>query len=201
MRGEVPAARELIREAERAYQDLGLARSFAANSSAVEAEIAMLAGDPASAESTLRESCEVLDRMGEHLPLSTQAAQLAEALCAQGRDDEAEAWARRSAELAPSTDASAQILSRAVRARLFARRGLGDEGEALAREAVARAEDTDALNDHAKALLALAEVLRLGGDETTSAQYLASAIALLERKGNKLAASTARALLDELPVA
>ena len=52
-----------------------------------------------------------------------------------------------------------------MRAEALARRGEHDDAQRLAREAVALAEPTDALADKADALMALAAVLRAGGDE------------------------------------
>jgi mannose/cellobiose epimerase-like protein (N-acyl-D-glucosamine 2-epimerase family) len=74
-----------------------------------------------------------------------------------------------------------------------ARRGDLEEGERLAREAVALAEETDMLSAHAGALLALADVLALGGREARA--ELEEALALYERKGNLVMAERTRARL------
>jgi hypothetical protein len=66
------------------------------------------------------------------------------------------------------------------------------EGSALAREAVSLAEPTDNLNGHAAALLSLAEVLRLSGEQREADDAVLRAMALYEQKGNLAAVSKAR---------
>ena len=66
---------------------------------------------------------------------------LAEALYADGRLDEAQAWASRADELGASEDPVTQLRSRAVRARVLARSGEHAEAERLAREAVALSDE------------------------------------------------------------
>ncbi|HEY5871999.1 MAG TPA: hypothetical protein VIT46_02085, partial [Gaiellaceae bacterium] len=51
---------------------------------------------------------------------------------------------------------------------------------------------------HADALMDLAEVLALAGRRTEAAAVLPHALALLEHKGNVLAASQVTAMLEEL---
>jgi predicted Zn-dependent protease len=63
---------------------------------------------------------------------------------------------------------------------------------------VSLAERTDALNRHADALVALAEVLELAGSEDEARGFLNEALALYERKGNVAAARRAR---RRLPIA
>ena len=69
------------------------------------------------------------------------------------------------AQTAPSEERLPQMLWRQARGKVLARRGELEEGERLAREAVALAEETDMLNAHADALLDLAEVLALAGQD------------------------------------
>jgi hypothetical protein len=90
-----------------------------------------------------------------------------------------------------------------VRAKLLALSGTREHAEALAfaREAVRLAETTDALNLHAKVVLDLAEVLRLGGSDRESAGCIAEAVVLYERKGNAVSAEAARARLAHLATA
>jgi hypothetical protein len=83
-----------------------------------------------------------------------------------------------------------------VRDTVLARRGELEEGERLVREAVALAEETDMLNTHADALIDLAEVLALAGQDARV--ELDRALALYERKGNLVVAERARSRLAEL---
>jgi hypothetical protein len=77
------------------------------------------------------------------------------------------------------------MLWRQVRGKVLARRGELQEGERLVREAVALAEETDMLNSHADALIDLAEVLALAGQDPRA--ELDRALALYERKGSDAA--------------
>ncbi|MBA3428626.1 MAG: hypothetical protein H0U07_08660 [Actinobacteria bacterium] len=120
---------------------------------------------------------------------------LAQALLALGRDDEAEQWLERGRETAPSEERLAQMLWRQARRKVLARRGELQEGERLAREAVALAAETDMLNANADALLDLAEVLALAGQDARA--ELEQALALYERKGNLVMAERTRSRLAE----
>ena len=182
--GRFDEARALVAEARRGFEELGRAVALASLCGPVLSGIELLAGDAAAAESTLRESCETLQRLREDAYLSTRAAELAEVLYEQGRYDEAEEWAGLSERHAASDDVSAQILWRGARAKLLARRGSAAEAEALALDAVGRAVPTDALNQHARALLDLAEVLRLDGRDADADASVGAALELYARKGN-----------------
>jgi tetratricopeptide (TPR) repeat protein len=85
-------------------------------------EIEMLAGEHAAAERAARQGCEQLERLGEHSFLSTEACQLAEALYALGRYDEAEQWALRGLELGSRHDLTTQVMGLGVRSRILAAR-------------------------------------------------------------------------------
>jgi ATP/maltotriose-dependent transcriptional regulator MalT len=97
-----------------------------------------------------------------------EPAQLRPRLDRLGRDDEAVQWLERGRETSPSGKPRPQMLWRQVRGKVLARRGELEEGERLAREAVALAEETDMLNAHADALIDLARVLALAGQDAPS---------------------------------
>src|SRR6266508_4206618 len=200
-RGNFELGRELVLAASAVFDDLGYARLSASHCGAVAGEIALLAGDPTVAETVLRSTCEVLQEMHELSNLATRAADLAEALYAQGRYEEAEVWARTSETNAGEDDLTAQPAWRSVRAKVLARRSAFEEAERLAREAVRVAEGTDALNQRAKVEADLGEVLRLAGRSDEAARHLAEALRLYELKGNTPGLQKVRALLDEAPVA
>ena len=113
-------------------------------------------------------------------------------------DRPAEAWAGRTAELGASDDATAQMLSRQVRAKVLARRGEHAEAERIAREAVAIGEQTDVLDAQGDMYADLAEVLLLSGktDEATAA--LEQSLARYQRKGNLVSTQRAQMRLAEL---
>ena len=159
----------------------------------------MLAGDPIAAERELRWGYEILDEIGESSTFPDLAAKLADALYAQGRDDDAFAFSEVSRRATAPADLSAGVQWRAVRAKLLARRGDLPEAEALARGAVVLASETDFLVLHADALMDLAEVLRVAGreGEGEAAPVIRQALELYEQKGNVVGAERARSLLGE----
>ena len=119
-------------------------------------EFELLAGDPAAAAEIGAEGCRVLEEQGDKSLLSTAAGNLARALYALDRLDEADAWAGRAAEVGGSQDAFTQMLWRQVRAKVLARGGENVEAERLAGEAVEIAEGTDFLNGQGDAKADLA---------------------------------------------
>jgi ATP/maltotriose-dependent transcriptional regulator MalT len=157
-----------------------------------EARIALLADQPARAEAALRLGGERLEAMGERALLATTAAMLAHALVAQDRDDEAWALTGTAEAAAARDDLNAELLCRAVRARLLARRGAVVEAERLSADAVALAARTDWLVEHADALMARADVLRAAGHERVATLTVHEAVDLYERKGNVVSAARAR---------
>ncbi len=194
--GRFALARELLAKSNAAYADLGLTLYVA--SSDHEAVVELLAGNPAAAEKSVRGGYRALEEMGERAFRSTIAASLALTILEQGRDEEAEDFARLSAQLATSGDLMTQVLWRRVRARVLARRAEIKEAEALAREAVEIAEATDFVNDRADALIDLSHVLEASrqGDEAVAAG--SRALHLYELKGNVVAAAATRLRLGEL---
>jgi class 3 adenylate cyclase/tetratricopeptide (TPR) repeat protein len=168
---------------------------FAAICSQFLGQTELLAGDPAAAERWLRWGSGILERMGERGLRSELSANLARALCAQGRDDEALQLAELSGELAFRDDLYAQVERRGPLATVLARRGRQQEAERLAAEAVAMARRSDMLTMQANALLDQAGVLRLGAAAERAAPLLREALALSERKGNLVARDRARDLL------
>jgi tetratricopeptide (TPR) repeat protein len=183
MRGDFAEARRLWASAGERYEELGLSYRRAVRCT-IGADIETLAGDPDAAEQELRRGYETLERMGEKGARVVVAAYLADTLCRAGREDEAAEYADVVAELAAADDAVPQALCRCVRAKLFAGHGEAGKAEELAREAVAMVEDMDFPDLQALTLLSLAEVLDAAGKGDESAQIVARAQALHERKGN-----------------
>jgi tetratricopeptide (TPR) repeat protein len=197
MCGRFSEARELFHRGKEILEDLGLA-ILAAGASQERFDIEMLAGDPDVAEVELRRACEILEQLGEKGFLSTRAALLAHALCAQGRYDEAGAFIEVAAETGSEDDQSTQALWRSARAKVLARQGDVDEGLRLVREAVAIVAPTDWLNLRGDALLDLAEALDLAERPDEAAPVIAEALRLYEQKGNIVSAGKAHDLLAEL---
>jgi DNA-binding SARP family transcriptional activator len=199
--GRFDDARLHVAESTAIFEELGELHTQANNAGRVLGRIEMLAGDPAAATLIFGECCQTFERMHDAAGLSTVAAELADALYAQGRYDEAAGWLDVAEKRAASDDVSAQWSWRRTRSKLLAREGTLREAEALAREAERIAARTDALSDHGAVLLDVAEVLRLADRPTEAAERIDEALVLFERKGNRVAAETSRALLSELTVA
>jgi tetratricopeptide (TPR) repeat protein len=157
-------------------------------------EIEMLAGEHAAAERAARQGCEQLERLGEHSFLSTEACQLAEALYALGRYDEAEQWALRGLELGSRHDLTTQVLGLGVRSRILARKGQASAALALAEEADSLAGTSDSPWIQGDAALNLAEVLHLAGDRVRAAEMTQRAIECYQRNGATARAVRARRL-------
>jgi predicted ATPase len=192
MRGEFGLARELLAEGRRALEELGLP-VWVAVIGQEAFYVEMLAGDPAAAVATLRQSYEALAEMGERSFRSTIAGLLAHALCALGEDDEAERFSRACEDAAAPQDVFSQVLWRSAQAKVLARRGDAEAAEAAAREAVEIAERTDLVNTQADALLDLAEVLALAGRADEARAAAGDAAERFERKGNVTSLARARA--------
>ena len=195
MRGDFDRARTLLREASEVLGEVAMLDTAVSH---YEAMVDMLRGDARAAETRLRAAYARLQGMDERAFRSTTAAMLGQAVHAQGRENEAEALASESAELAAPEDASTQVVWRGLRARILAGRGEIAEGEALARAAVELVGRTDWPTLHGDALMDLGAVLVLGGRRGEAAAAIASALDLYERKGNLISAARARAALAEL---
>ena len=148
--------------------------------------VAMLAGDPVTAEMHLRLEYESLSQMGDKGILATTAALLARAIAAQGEERYAEAsqLIAISQEVAADEDVSAQIICQGLSARILADRGRHAEAVELASSAVALAAQTDQLSPHADALLDLAQVLAASGRASEAHAAATQALDLYQRKGN-----------------
>jgi tetratricopeptide (TPR) repeat protein len=189
-RGQIAASRSI-------YKDLGQRPDYGGTSH-LEGEIELLAGDAEAAERVLREGFELLESIGVTGYLSTVAACLAEAIYRQKRYEEAERFSEVSEQAAAPGDLVSQVGWRSTRASVLAQRGEAEKAEDLAREAVDIARRTDHLNLHASALLALADVLAIGGRPAQAIPIIEEARVLYDRKGNLVMAEMARTLPAEL---
>jgi len=195
MAGRFDDARACAAETRQIYEDLAWTVYVVTMHAPISADIELLAGNSVEAERILSESCRTLEAWGVKGQLATQASRLAEAVYAQGRDDEAIRWSATAQAYSANYDIGAQFLWRAVRGKALARQGAIDEGEKLAREAAALAAQTDSVSQHAHVQFDLAEVLRMSGRDGEAAEASEEAIRLLEEKGNVAARHRAEALL------
>ncbi|MGH3129800.1 MAG: adenylate/guanylate cyclase domain-containing protein, partial [Gaiellaceae bacterium] len=195
--GRFEEARTLLSEAVSIDEELGGGRGSGFQYTPA-GMIELLAGDPARAERELRAGYETLRERGDAWFLCGVAAELADVLWLQHRDDEALELTRISEQTVGKDVLVAQMMWRGARAKVLARRDQAEEAEALAREGVAIIEGTDHVLYHADALTDLAEVLRLLSRPQEAAEAAEKARRLYEQKGNTVAAGNLRALLDEL---
>lgn len=194
MDGRVAEARELCARAERRLHELDLTLWMAPNSEFAW-HVEMLAGDYAAAEAHAHRGFSLYEQMESSTGLGLCAGMLAQALCAQRRDEEAAHWSEVSEHNMGTNGISVDSGGRRwrqVRAKVLARRSELEDAERLAREAVASAEQTDSLRAQADALLDLAEVLELADRAADAAAATAGANGLYQRKGVR--ASTIRAV-------
>jgi class 3 adenylate cyclase/tetratricopeptide (TPR) repeat protein len=187
-------ARELLAEARRTYEQLGL-RLALVGIMQVGGLVELLAGEADEAERAFREG---FDLLAAEFPTwrAYQSGLLAEALYEQQRFDEARLLI--DAVQPEQLDELESFLPWAVvKGRLLARAGAYEEGEELLRDVAARAAQTDALNVHGRVLLALAEVLLTANRPEEARTVATEAAAIFTRKGNLPDAERAVALFGE----
>jgi len=184
MQDDFESAQETLNTAKSLLETLGPTMTAAITQQA--AFIAMLAGDPATAESYLRQQYDSLYDMGERRFLATTAATLARAIAAQGprRYDEAIRLIAMSQEAAADEDLTPQAIGRGLHARILADRGRHREAEELARSAAALFAQTDLLSMRADTLLELSHVLAAAGQVPEAHSAATEALELSRLKGN-----------------
>jgi tetratricopeptide (TPR) repeat protein len=176
-------------------EDLGL-RWALAKLAWSAGDVERMAGDLAAAERELRAGYAVYQQMGEKSHLSSLAAYLADVLFLRDRDQEARRFTEISEAAAAPDDLLSQVRWRGTRAKILARQGRVLQAERMAKEAVKLAAQTDWLDQHADALLDLAEVVRRAGRSDEADSLIEEALALYRQKGNLVAAERAGALLS-----
>ncbi len=192
MRGRFEEARDMFADGIRILEELGFTLRVATRRT-VSGAIELLAGDPAAAERELRWGFERLEAIGEHQDLQGIAGQLAEALYRQGRYDEAERFAKVS-----ETEEHQRTRWRGPHAKLLARRGELERAQSIARATASRAGQSDNLNSYGKALMDLAEVLKLSGRLDEAEAAVQQALGVYEQKGNLIAERAAGVFLEDL---
>jgi tetratricopeptide (TPR) repeat protein len=198
MLGDLDEARAILSEA-RAHQSERGGGALLANLLSFESvDLELWAGDATAAAGFGTEGFRLHEEMENHDFLASAAGNVARALFELGRVDDAEEWARRSAELGTSDDALKEMLSRQVRARVLSRRGQHAEAERPAREAVAIGEETDSLVRQGDAYADLAEVLWLAGAHDEAAAAFQLALECYERKEHLVLAQRMRDRLAEM---
>jgi predicted ATPase/DNA-binding SARP family transcriptional activator len=160
--------------------------------------IEMFAGDAAGAERELRGGYKALREVGERAYRASIAAMLADAVYSQGRLAEAQQLADEARGTAVSGDFDAQVLWRAISAKLLARRGQFPAARKLADEAMALIPEFARGSHRAQMLVTKAEVLRLAGAHQEAGDCLREALSIYtEHHGVPLAERT-RSVLASL---
>ena len=195
MGGNFDVARAHVEHARILYGALGLTTATVDHCGRAVGLIELLANLPEPAESALRAACTLLEELHQTAVLATRAAELATAFYEQGRYDEAAEWIRLARASAGDDDLDAALTRNPVEAKLLARLGEPAKAQALARETVELAMQTDALNRHAEALLALAEILERAGSQGEADDLVRRALALYDKKENTAAAARVRGRL------
>jgi class 3 adenylate cyclase/tetratricopeptide (TPR) repeat protein len=196
--GNLDAGIAAVAHARSRYAELGM-RSFYGGSGNPQAELEVLANDPVAAENTVRDALAALEQLGDRSYSSTLLAQLGEALCEQGRLDEADEALIQAEAFSTLDDALNVAWFPTLRAKVLAQRARLAEAEALAHEGVAK---SGGLKGHirqiAYAHAALAEVLRMAGRNAEARKQAERALELYERKGVVPDIERMRSFLAEL---
>jgi DNA-binding SARP family transcriptional activator/Flp pilus assembly protein TadD len=183
MQDDFAAAQETLGQAKSLLETLGPTMTAAITQPA--ALIAMLAGDPATAERYLQLEFDSFAQMGEQRFLVTTAGILARAIAAQGPDRYGEALGLIAiSQEAADEDVSALAIGRSVHARILADQGRYSEAEELARSAAALSSRTDLLSECADIVLELSYVLAAAGRPAEARSAATQALELYQRKGN-----------------
>jgi class 3 adenylate cyclase/tetratricopeptide (TPR) repeat protein len=194
MNGEFDEARLCYRRGQEILTELG--RGIDAESTSIEsARVELLSGDLGAAEGELRRDYRALEELGEGYFRSTVAALLAQVLARQGDFAEADRYASIAKEIAEPDDVLSQVTWRGARARVLAAAGHDRAAEETAREAVAIVRVTTELGLLADALTDLGEVLCRAGRNEEARAPLSEALALYERKGDRISAGRVSELL------
>ena len=134
--------------------------------------------------------------MGAAYVLSTITALLAQAVAAQGRDDEAAALVDAGQSVTGEDDVASKMLLASVRSGVLVRRGEIDAGFTEARRAVELVADADATAVRADGLFALADACVAAGDHAGAAAALEQVAAECAAKGFLVSEQRARRRLE-----
>ncbi len=198
MLGRFDEARAILAEARAELAERGRG-ILLANITAFESVwVELWADDPAAAAEYGAEGFRLHEELGEQGFLSAAAANLAQALYALDRLDDADDWTVRAEELGSSDDAGKEMIWRRVRAKVLARRGEHVAAERLALQAVAICDETDMLDAQGDVYADLAEVFLLAGRAEEATEALGRALERYEHKGNLVSTQRTQARLAEL---
>jgi class 3 adenylate cyclase len=191
MRGDFSGARADVAAGRARLQDMKQTQNWA-GSSMMEADLELLAGNPAAAASALEEAHESMRGRVETGYLATIIGLRAAAALDLDRQDEALAFAEEAVRIAQPDDFEPHVRAGCVRGRVLARRGDCDAATEAIQAAVALAEPTEYITLREYAAMSRAEVERLAGRPEEERAALAEALRLAELKGDLVTAARAR---------
>jgi class 3 adenylate cyclase/tetratricopeptide (TPR) repeat protein len=195
MQGEFERARELYRRGQMLLRDLGPSIS-AVTTSIAAARVESLAGDFAAAEAELRRDEADLAQLDERYYRPSIAGALARVLVLEGKNEEAEHYARVAREVADPEDTDPQVLWRSVRARVLAQRGEIEEALELSQQAVELTQDTEDVILKADTLVDRSAVLAMSSEPELAGPPLEAALELFVQKGDVVSAERVRREID-----
>jgi len=195
--GRLGDARRALARSQSIFAGFG-AKLQLAYSAIPAGHIELASEDAAAAERYLREGYEAFRAMGKRGALGYLAALLAEALCAQGRFDEAQQMTEEAERSAAPGDLDPHVQWLITRAKLLARRGELAAARRLVDEAEALLSPTSWAVHKAETLVAEAEVNRLAGARDHAAASLQEALRIYEDRQAPSLAAPVRAALASL---
>src|SRR4029450_9595749 len=196
MRGEVQEARRTIELAAAAAEAVGM-RFFVAICEGLRGELEYRAGDLDAAARAARRGYEILDATGHVGIKTTHAPDLAKYLARVGRLEEAERFAAIG-RTAAEDDLSSQSSAGTAETIVLAARGDLEDAEDRARAVVTMVADAEWPAAQGDARMELARVLRAAGRPSEAEQVSREALALYERKGDRLSDDAAVRFLKQL---
>ena len=191
MKGEIDHALELVHEARRVFVDAGqpgLAGAFAISAGTIE----IRAGAWHQAEHTLRDSFADLEARGDYTYSSTLVAMLAIVLVSTGEGGPAREALDQARRVTASDDLINFVFTGFAEGLLLAREGRFAEAEAVGRDAVELADRIDFCFGRPLAHSYFAETLALVGKPEEAARHAATALGILEGKGDVMLAARVR---------
>jgi class 3 adenylate cyclase/tetratricopeptide (TPR) repeat protein len=198
MDGQIDRARDLYRDAQRLFAEIGPS-VWASATSTEAASVELLAGDLDAAERQLRSDNDQLAAFGENYLRSSVVGILARVMLLKGAQHEAEHYALECRSIAAPDDIDAQVLWRSTLARRRALQGEHDEALGLANEAIQLASASRAALLDAQSLSDRGFVSLAAGRRDEAYVDFALALEKHRAKGNVTEAGAVQRVLDELP--
>ena len=186
-RGRLDPGRSLLAQSTAISEELGL-RYMAQWSKRSIGQLELWAEDHVAAERALRESYQVLDEMGLMSSLGESAVPLADALCGQGRHDEAARFLEKVSDDWSSGDVSTAAPLLMVRAKLELAERRSDHAERLLNQALELVDATDWACLRADTRLAYSDMFSQMSDTGRAVSILRQALDIAEAKQYAVAA-------------